>query len=175
MNILIRYLFVIAVFTLSLVSGEDWDDTNFKKAVKAYIADPQAGAAAHGPIGTWVVSKVTKMDYLFTYADKFNEDISKWDVSNVVDMSGMFDNAKLFNQDISGWDVGNVKTMYAMFTYAASFNQNLNSWKVDQVEDMTGMFWEAISFNQKLCWKLSTETKTAWMFFKINSKIQCDE
>lgn len=152
----------------------EWTDGPFKKAVKAYIADPAAGEAEHGPISTWDTSKVTKMDYLFTYADQFNEDISGWDTSNVDDMSGMFDNAKRFNADISGWNVGKVTSMYAMFTYAASFNQNLNGWKIDQVQDMSGMFWEAISFDQKLCWDIPSTTKTDWMFFKINAKLACE-
>merc|ERR1719174_1190670 len=45
----------------------------------------------HGPIGSWDVSGVTDMSYLFIDAnndpligaDKFNGDISKWDVSRV--------------------------------------------------------------------------------------------
>ena len=168
-------ILILLTYMIKSVNGTEWTDGPFKKAVKAYLADPAAGEKEHGHIGTWDVSKVTKMDYLFTYADKFNEDISKWDVGNVVDMSGMFDNAKRFNQDISGWNVGNVKSMYAMFTYAASFNQDLSSWDVSNVEDMTGMFWEAISFNQKICWKMNPNTKMDWIFFKINAKLSCEK
>lgn len=173
MNPIMKVLFSIAF--MRVINGEEFIDGMFKKATKAYIADPAAGEAQYGHISTWDVSKVTKMDYLFAYADKFDEDISQWDVSSVVDMSGMFDNAKRFNQDISGWNVGNVKSMYAMFTYAASFNYDLSSWQISQVEDMTGMFWEAISFNQKLCWELNPNTKSDWMFFKINAKISCEK
>ena len=165
-------LFIASAF-LQLVAAEEFSDANFKKSTKEYIADPAAGEAKYGHISTWDTSKVTKMDYLFCYADQFNEDISKWDVSNVVDMSGMFDNAKRFNQDISGWNVANVNNMYAMFTYASLFNQDLNNWKVSQVTDMTGMFWEALSFHKTLCWELHPEAKKEWMFFGNNAKIQC--
>jgi len=166
---------IFICFFLRVISATEWTDGPFKKAVKAYIADPTAGEAEHGHIGSWDVSKVTKMDYLFTYADQFNEDISQWDTSSVVDMSGMFDNAKRFNQDISGWDVSSVLNMYAMFTYAASFNFDLSSWQISQVEDMTAMFWEAISFDKKLCWEINPNTKADWMFFKINAKISCEQ
>jgi len=160
---------------MSHAAGEKWTDDGFKKAVKEYVQDTAAAEAKYGHISTWDTSGVTKMDYLFCYADQFNEDISKWDTSNVVDMSGMFDNAKKFNQDISGWDVSKVTNMYAMFTYASTFNQNLNSWKVDNVIDMTGIFWEAISFDQVLCWELNPGVKKDWMFFGINAKISCEK
>merc|ERR1711862_239817 len=156
------------------VALEPWTDANFKKAVKEYTQDPAAGKSKYGPISEWDTSAVTKMDYLFCYADQFDEDISKWDVSSVTDMSGMFDNAKKFNQDISKWDVSNVNNMYAMFTYASTFNHNLSGWKIGQVTDMTGMFWEAISFEQKLCWELNSAVRKDWMFFGINAVVSCD-
>ena len=48
------------------------------------------------------------MNYMFSYAQNFNQDLSAWDVSNVTNMSGMFENAQNFNQDLSAWDVNNV-------------------------------------------------------------------
>jgi len=81
----------------------------------------------HGPIGSWDVSGVTDMSWLFnnytfpdTFVDDlrfttgqrlFNGDISKWDVSRVTDMSYMFADAMSFNGDISKWDVSKVTNM----------------------------------------------------------------
>ena len=41
-------------------------------------------------LDSWNVSKVTKMDTMFTYCEKFDGDLSSWDVSKVVNMDGMF-------------------------------------------------------------------------------------
>eukprot|EP01083_Nonionella_stella_P061525 160323_1 len=107
MNHQIQIVLLFLILKVSFVqAGEEWADGPFKKAVKEYIQDPSSGEQKYGHISTWDTSKVTLMDYLFCYADQFDEDISKWDTSKVVDMSGMFDNAKKFNQDITGWDVG---------------------------------------------------------------------
>jgi surface protein len=45
----------------------------------------------------------------------FNEPIGSWDVSNVTDVSYMFDGAKSFNQNIGSWDVSSVTDMGSMF------------------------------------------------------------
>ena len=62
------------------------------------------------------------MQFMFTVARDFNQDISGWDVSNVIDMSEMFSAAYSFNQDISSWDVSNVTNMSYMF-YNASVSR----------------------------------------------------
>ena len=48
------------------------------------------------------------MSCMFSYTNKFNQDISLWDTSNVTNMGGMFTDAESFNQDISLWDTSNV-------------------------------------------------------------------
>ena len=67
----------------------------------------------HGPIGSWDVSDVTDMSYLFLSnignanplagANKFNADLSKWVVSSVTNMGRMFEGATKFNADLSKW------------------------------------------------------------------------
>ena len=84
------------------------------------------------PIGSWDVSNVTDMSYMFSDSS-FNQPIGDWDVSNVTNMRDMFSYTPLFNQDISSWDVSNVADMTYMFNLANSFNQNLSSWDISNV------------------------------------------
>jgi surface protein len=42
-------------------------------------------------IGSWDVSKVYVMDYMFSEAKDFNQDISSWDVSKVEYYSNFYD------------------------------------------------------------------------------------
>ena len=44
----------------------------------------------HGPIGTWDVSQVTNMRYMFQQAVAFNAPLNAWDVSRVSNMQEMF-------------------------------------------------------------------------------------
>ena len=122
------------------------NQSDLKTAVRDYERGGGNGkykdgsAYAHcGLIGTWDVSAVSSMSYVFMGYDEFNEDISGWDVSNVTSMEGMFHEPNgyfmKFNQDISGWDVSNVRKMAEMFySYAgAAFNQDLSGWCVKNI------------------------------------------
>ena len=50
-------------------------------------------------LGSWEVSNVKSMMFMFMYASKFDQDISSWDVSNVENIFGMFFGASSFNKD----------------------------------------------------------------------------
>ena len=64
-------------------------------------------------------------------------------------MNFMFTDAKSFNQDISSWDVKNVFNMQFMFDGASSFNQDLRNWNVDNVISC-GTFWSGSSLSEVL-------------------------
>ncbi len=91
-------------------------------------------------INNWDTSNVEYLQYTFSYASKFNSDISLWNTSKVIIMEGMFSNAALFNQDISDWDTGNVESMFGMFWNASSFDQDLGEWDISSVTTMINMF-----------------------------------
>jgi surface protein len=88
-------------------------------------------------IGTWDVSRVTRMDNLFSGWTDFNQDIGSWDTSGVVTMSAMFKGASTFNQRIT-WNTKNVRDMSAMFEGAVSLAKPvaLSMLNVEDVRDM---------------------------------------
>ena len=67
------------------------------------------------------------------HMESCNPDIGSWDMSSVTDMSYMFYYASSFNQDIGAWDTGSVTDMSSMFHYASSFNQEL-CWTISAVD-----------------------------------------
>ena len=110
-------------------------------------------------ISKWNVSSVTNMQQMFGAAESFNQDIGNWDVSNVTNMSVMFNYANSFNQDIGNWDVSNVTNMSDMFSYTKSFNQDIGNWDVSNVTNMDDMFSGAESFDQDLGnWNIHKDT-----------------
>lgn len=109
-----------------------------------------------GPLSTWDVSNVTRMDKLFLHCSILwrrnvtsEDDITLWDVSNVRTMHAMFKHQR-FNQPIGNWNVGKVINMEEMFQNVQGFNQPLNDWDVSNVEYMSSMFLNCLGFNQPL-------------------------
>jgi surface protein len=78
------------------------------------------------PIGSWDVSNVTDMSFMFNYSI-FNQNIGNWDVSNVTDMSFMFQNTLGFDQNLSGWSISNVTDMNTMFGGSSLSTTNYNN------------------------------------------------
>ena len=116
-------------------------------------------------VPTTLPSNITHIQYMFSGATSFNQDISMWDTSNVTDMYYMFNGASAFNQPLNSWNVSNVTDMSNMFQYATSFDQPLNSWNVSNVTDMYYMFNGAIAFNQDLSqWCVSNITEHPSIF-----------
>lgn len=112
-------------------------------------------------IGSWDVSNVNTMSYMFAHS-QFNQDIGSWDVSNVTNMRGIFLNSQ-FNQEIGNWNVGNVIDMDDMFAFS-QFNQDIGSWDVGSVTGMNGMF-VLTPFNQDIGkWDVSNVIGMSVMF-----------
>ena len=138
-----------------------------------------SNAAFNQDIGSWDVSAVTDMRYMFSGAQAFNQDIGSWDVSAVTDMNHMFWNAKVFNQDIGNWDVSAVTNMANMLSMSISsiyfyethaFNQDIGSWDVSAVTDMRYMFRGAQAFNQDIgSWDVSAVTDMSFMFWAASA------
>jgi surface protein len=64
---------------------------------------------------------------MFYGATAFNQPIGSWNVSNVTNMNFMFDNATVFNQNIGSWDVSNVTNMIYMFGGAGISTANYDA------------------------------------------------
>ncbi len=110
-------------------------------------------------------SKITNMSDVFTY-NLFDGDISQWNTSNVTKMDYMFYEAKKFNQDLSSWDISNVITMDYMFYNTIKFNQNISSWKLDNIKSSYSMFDNTKAFldkyNNGYCLLDDTEDIKEW-------------
>ncbi len=101
-------------------------------------------------MGSWDMSTITDISYMFTECADFNEDISGWTFNNLEYTFVTFEGNLKFNQDISNWDMSNVKDMSYMFEDAISFNQPVGNWTLGSVESMEGLFHGATTFNQDL-------------------------
>ena len=120
----------------------------------------------NNPIGTWNVSRVTDMSFLFSNYPEFNESINDWDVSNVTNMRELFSNCGEFNQPLNNWNTQNVTTMENMFNSCLMFNQPLNNWNTGNVTNMTATFTFTENFNQPLNnWNTANVTDMSYMFF----------
>ena len=118
-----------------------------------------------GDISGWDVSGVAYMNRAFLHASSFNGDVSSWNVSAVTDMTSMFNSATSFNQPLDSWNVSRVADMRAMFTGASSFDRPLNSWNVSRVTNMGSMFFAASAFDKPLnSWNVSRVTSMGAMF-----------
>lgn len=126
--------------------------------------------AFNQPIGSWNVSSVTDMSFMFIGASDFNQFIDTWDVSNVTNMGNIFEGATSFNQPIGSWNVSSVTNMTGMFGNATSFNQPIGSWNVSNVTGMSYMFYYANAFNQPIeTWNVSSVTSMNLMFYQAGA------
>ena len=128
------------------------------------------------PMNAWDVSRVTRMDNLFSDYIDFNEDISDWETGNVTTMRGMFASCKAFQGDLSKWDVGRVTNMTSMFDGCSTFDGNLTNWNVSNVLVTRNMFRGCKNFNSDISnWKVEKNMDTSGMFedcFKFNQRLK---
>ncbi len=88
--------------------------------------------AFNQPLNAWgsKTNKVINMSNMF-YDTRFNQPLGSWDVSSVENMSYMFIYAYLFNQPLNLWNTSKVTNMNYMFQGASAFNQDLSLWTVN--------------------------------------------
>jgi surface protein len=83
-------------------------------------------------------STITSLQYAFSDATAFNQDISTWDTVAVTDMMGTFLNATTFNQNLGGWNVSNITNAVNMLDNTAlsisNYNALLNGWAAQSVK-----------------------------------------
>lgn len=119
----------------------------------------------NGPIGTWNMSSVTSIAFMFNRST-FNQPIGSWNTSSVKNMTSVFGFNTSFNQPIGSWNTAAVTTMNGTFVGASAFNQPIGSWNTSSVTDMANMFGSsATSFNQDIgSWNVSSVTNMVSMF-----------
>jgi surface protein len=125
-------------------------------------------------ISGWDTSNVETMREMFagtsSFDHLFDQDIGNWDTSNVQDMNRMFYRAESFDQDIGNWDTSNVQDMNRMFAGASSFDQDIGNWDTSNVETMYRMFYQAESFDQDIGgWDTSNVENMSGMFYGASS------
>ena len=150
-----------------ILTVEQWGDSQWTSMNSAFNGCSNLTIPA---TDTPDLSLVTDLNFMFSRATSFNDNINNWDVSNVTLMSNMFNGATAFNQPLDNWDVSSVIDMSNMFNNASSFNQNINNWNVSNVTNMSNMFQTATSFNQPLTtWDVSAVTDMSLMFNSTSS------
>ena len=91
-------------------------------------------------VPTTLPSNITHIQYMFSGATSFNQDISMWDTSNITHIQYMFNGASAFNQPLNSWNVSNVTSMSYMFNSASAFNQDLSQWCVSNITEHLSTF-----------------------------------
>ncbi|MDH7447529.1 BspA family leucine-rich repeat surface protein [Aquimarina sp. 2201CG14-23] len=116
-------------------------------------------------IGSWDMSTVENISFMFDACTIFNEDITQWTFTNLKDAGYVFKNTMAFNQNISNWNVSTVETFESMFEGTAAFNQPIGTWTIGTVDYMISMFKNATAFNQDLSgWNMSNVEDLEDMF-----------
>ena len=116
-------------------------------------------------IGSWDMSTVENISFMFDACTIFDEDITQWTFTNLKDAGYVFRNTTAFNQNISNWNVSTVETFESMFENATAFNQPIGTWTIGTVEYMISMFKNATAFNQDLSgWNMSNVEELEDMF-----------
>ncbi len=142
---------------------------NFDDTVTGYSTCTQEDPTIYS-ISNWDVSNVTNMQYMFFYADNFNQNINSWNVSNVTTMKNMFRESSSFNQPLDAWNTSSLTNAAYMFFKATSFNQSLNTWNTGNIIKIQSMFFNAINFNQPLNnWNVSNVDYMLSMFSSASS------
>ena len=150
-------------------------NASLRATVTEYFEDRAACERRHGKIGTWDVSRVTRMSELFfrvrVDASEFNEDIGAWDTSSVTTMWRTFAGCDNFEgRGIGAWDTSSVRDMSYMFAGCRAFNENIGAWDTSKVGNMMQMFDSAHAFNQDISsWNVSSVTNMSWMFIHCRS------
>jgi surface protein len=144
------------------------------------LFDGATGVTVPG-CGSWDVSGVLELSYMFRGATNFVEDLSSWRPGKCTSFAGMFEGALLFNSDISEWDTGSATRFDDMFRNADSFNQDISGWDVRKVTDTSSMFGYANGFRQDLSrWAdgplaMENLTNAGVMFFAATAQVAAPE
>ena len=102
-------------------------------------------------IADWDFTNFTTLQYMFSAADAFNQDLSGLVTSGLcTNYSYMFQGADVFNGSLTGLNLTNATTLNRMFNGADAFNNSLNWSQTGNVSDFGLMFNSADVFDQDI-------------------------
>jgi surface protein len=125
------------------------------------------------PLTNWNTSNVTDMQYMFSDATYFNQNINTWNIPNAIHLfsssstllRGIFNNGILAgsnNNSLKNLNTSRSGSIGAMFLNSIGFNQNISNWDVSKVTTMNGTFSGATLFNNGDTSGTSTKPLTDW-------------
>ncbi|MDD4251191.1 MAG: BspA family leucine-rich repeat surface protein [Candidatus ainarchaeum sp.] len=140
-----------------------WDVSNVTNIGYMFYAASNFNNGGSDSIKDWNTSNITNMSQTF-HSTKFNQPVGSWDVSNVTLMDFLFFNTP-FDNNVSDWNVSKVTNMRNLFA-GTPFNYNISNWDVSNVNIMASMFSSNSYFNQDISsWDVSNVTDMASMFY----------
>jgi Mycoplasma protein of unknown function, DUF285 len=131
-------------------SIQAWDVSAVEDFSSLFSATRNVKAAGFNEdISSWNVGMAKDMTSMFQGAASFEGiGLGTWNVSSVLEMDYMFANTTVFNGDLGAWNVANVKKFDAMFWGTSGYTGiGLSSWTVSPDATMFGMFAVAAAFN----------------------------
>jgi len=132
--------------------------SNIGTALVPIITSIKKQGVGYAPLN-WNTTSLPDMQYMFSDATYFNQDVSSFTVANATHMfsstvspslRGIFNNGQLAgsnNNSLQNWNTVASSSIGAMFLNSSGFNQNISNWNVSNVVYTGQMFQGTLVYN----------------------------